>query len=161
VSGLAAAFDDSKVAQLLATSLALEGKASDRLATIFNTIAPDEDRKRRVLTMAKTMLSEQDFGKTGQFRAVWSSMETLLLAYDETPYVSAAYQATLEGAVARGEWRDGWWTVVIARPLVIDGASTLRAGAATSVAWAVWQGGEREVGSRKSVAINWVPLKVQ
>ena len=41
VSGLAAAFDDSKVAQLLATSLALEGKASDRLATIFNTIAPD------------------------------------------------------------------------------------------------------------------------
>jgi hypothetical protein len=47
---MAAAFDDVKVAQLLATALALDGRASDRLATIFNTIAPDEDRKRRVLT---------------------------------------------------------------------------------------------------------------
>ena len=82
VRGLAAAFDDSKVAQLLATALALEGKASDRLATIFNTIAPDEDRKRRVLTMARTMLSESDYGKagqTGQFQVLWASMEELLI----------------------------------------------------------------------------------
>jgi len=53
------------------------------------------------------MLSEQDFGKTGQFRAVWSSMETLLLSYDETPYVSASYQTSLEGAGARGEMLAG------------------------------------------------------
>lgn len=65
------------------------------------------------------------------------------------------------GSLARGEWKDGWWTVVITRPLAIEGGSTMRAGAATSVAWAVWQGGEHEVGSRKSVGINWVPLKVQ
>ena len=51
VARVAAAFDDAKVAQLLATALALEGRASDRLATIFNTIAPDDDRKRRVLTV--------------------------------------------------------------------------------------------------------------
>src|SRR5581483_6686693 len=49
LQGLAGAFDDEKVAQLLATALALDGQASDRLATIFNTIAPDEDRKHRVL----------------------------------------------------------------------------------------------------------------
>jgi HEAT repeat protein len=103
VSRITAAFDDAKVAQLLATALSRDGKATARLAQVFDTIAPDEDRKRRVLTMAKTMLGEQDFGKTGQFRAVWSSMETLLLSYDETPYVSAGYQASLEGAVARGE----------------------------------------------------------
>ena len=57
---------DSKVAQLLATSLALEGKASNRLATIFNTIAPDEERKRRVLTVTRKLLSESDFGKSEQ-----------------------------------------------------------------------------------------------
>ena len=71
VSNLTGAFDDSKVAQLLATALALEGKASDRLATIFSTIAPDEDRKRRVLTMTRSLLSESDFGgsaDTGQFQ---------------------------------------------------------------------------------------------
>jgi HEAT repeat protein len=103
VSRITAAFDDAKVAQLLATALARDGKATARLAQVFDTIAPDEARKRRVLTMAQTMLSEQDFGRTGQFRAVWSSMETLLLSYDETPYVSAGYQSSLEGAVERGE----------------------------------------------------------
>ena len=103
VARRAAAFDDSTVAQLLATALSRDGKATARLAQVFDTIAPDEERKRRVLTMARSMLSEQDFGKSGQFRAVWSSMETLLLTYDETAYVSDAYQATLEGATARGE----------------------------------------------------------
>jgi HEAT repeat protein len=106
VRGLAAAFDDSKVAQLLATSLALEGRASDRLATIFNTIAPDEDRKRRVLTMTRSLLSESDFGKsgqTGQFQALWASMEELLVSYNEKPFVSESYQAALDGVGGRAE----------------------------------------------------------
>ena len=106
VRGLAAAFDDSKVAQLLATALALEGKASDRLATIFNTIAPDEDRKRRVLTMARTMLSESDYGKagqTGQFQVLWASMEELLISYNDKPFVSESYQAALDGVGGRAE----------------------------------------------------------
>ena len=103
VSTIAASFDDDKVAQLLATALARDGKATVRLAQVFDTIAPDDDRKRRVLTMARTMLSEQDFGKSGQFRAVWSSMETLLLNYDEAPFVSGAYQAELDAAASRGE----------------------------------------------------------
>jgi HEAT repeat protein len=104
--GLAGAFDDDKVAQLLATALALEGRASDRLATIFNTIAPDEDRKRRVLTMTRSMLSESDFGKSGQggqFQALWGSMEELLVSYDDKPYVSDRYQATLGGVGGRAE----------------------------------------------------------
>ena len=106
VSSLAAAFDDSKVAQLLATSLALAGKASDRLATIFNTIAPDEDRKRRVLTMTRSLLGESDFGKsgqTGQFQALWASMEELLVSYNDQPFVSESYQATLDGLGDRAE----------------------------------------------------------
>jgi hypothetical protein len=107
VARLASAFDDQKVAELLATALSRDGKASARLAQVFDTIAPDEQRKRRVLTMTKSMLSEQDFGKSGQFRAVWSSMETLLLSYDESPYVSEAYQASLEGAAARGDMLAG------------------------------------------------------
>ena len=106
VGGLAAAFDDNKVAQLLATSLALEGKASDRLATIFNTIAPDDDRKRRVLTMTRNLLSESDFGKTGQggqFQGLWASMEELLISYNDKPFVSESYQASLDGLGDRAE----------------------------------------------------------
>jgi HEAT repeat protein len=103
VGSMAAAFDDAKVAQLLATALALEGRASDRLATIFNTIAPDEDRKRRVLTMTRTMLSETDFGKSGQFQVLWTSAEELLISYNDAPFVSDGYRAALDGVGGRAE----------------------------------------------------------
>ena len=103
VSGLAAAFDDTKVAQLLATAMALDGQASDRLATIFNTIAPDEDRKRRVLSLTRNMLSETDFGRSGQFQVLWASAEELLIAYNDKPFVSEAYRSALDGVGGRAE----------------------------------------------------------
>ncbi len=103
VRGMASAFDDVKVAQLLATALALDGQASDRLATIFNTIAPDDDRKRRVLTLTRSMLTETDFGKTGQFQVLWTSMEELLVSYNDKPFVSEAYRASLDGVGGRAE----------------------------------------------------------
>jgi len=103
VKGLGAAFDDAKVAQLLATALALEGQASDRLATIFNTIAPDEDRRRRVMTLTRSLLSETDFGKAGQFQTLWSSMEELLVSYNDKPFVSETYRAALDGVGGRAE----------------------------------------------------------
>jgi HEAT repeat protein len=107
IARITAAFDDDKVAELLATALARDGKASARLAQVFDTIAPDAARKQRVLTMTRSMLSEQDFGKGGQFKAVWASMEELLLSYDETPYVSTTYQTALEGAGERGDLMAG------------------------------------------------------
>jgi HEAT repeat protein len=100
-SGIAGAFDDSRVAQLLATTLAIDGQATDRLAGVFDTIAPDVARKRRVLTMTKTLLSDAPLGKGNQFEALWTSMEELLLAYNERPFVSASYRTALDGAAAR------------------------------------------------------------
>ena len=46
MTAIIGAMDDNRVAQLLATTLAIEGQASARLATVFNTIATDDDRKR-------------------------------------------------------------------------------------------------------------------
>src|SRR3954466_11960299 len=103
VRGMAAAFDDVKVAQLLATALALDGQASDRLATIFNTIAPDEDRKRRVMTLTRSLLSETDFGRSGQFQVLWASTEELLVAYNDREYVSDTYRNSLDGIGDRAE----------------------------------------------------------
>ena len=103
VQGLAGAFDDVKVAQLLATALAIDGQASDRLATIFNTIAPDDDRKERVLTLTRSMLSETDFGKAGQFQTLWSSMEELLVSYNDKPFVSESYRSALDNVGGRAE----------------------------------------------------------
>ena len=116
--GIADAFDDTKVAQLLATTLAIDGQASERLASVFDTIAPDDERKHRVLNLTRTMLSETTFGKTTQFQTLWTSMEELLLSYNERPFVSQEYRESLDGdrragrshgeprhsAGARGRW---------------------------------------------------------
>jgi hypothetical protein len=101
VTSVAAAFDDTQVARMLAAALATDGQATARLAEVFNTIAPDAERKQRVLTLTRSLLSKTTFGRSGQLQVLWSSMEALLFSYDENPFVSAPYRAALDGAGAR------------------------------------------------------------
>ncbi|MEX2273223.1 MAG: HEAT repeat domain-containing protein [Vicinamibacterales bacterium] len=97
----ALAFDEIQVAQLLATALALGGGTSPRLAEVFDTIAPDEPRKRRILTMTRSLLNDTDFGKRPEFDSLWISVEELLLAYNDNAFVSTAYRASLDTAGER------------------------------------------------------------
>jgi len=64
-------------------------------------------------------------------------------------------------ADGRGIWADGMWHVVITRPLAAGDANApaLRPGDQTLAAFAVWEGGAREVGSRKAWS-NFVQLKL-
>jgi len=64
-------------------------------------------------------------------------------------------------ALGKGVWKDGTWRVVITRPLVSDdlNAPRLEPGLQTYVAFAVWDGGGREVGARKAWA-SWTSLTV-
>jgi DMSO reductase family type II enzyme heme b subunit len=64
-------------------------------------------------------------------------------------------------ADGRGVWKDGAWRVVITRPMVSDDANAprLAPGDRTVAAFAVWEGGHREVGARKAWSV-WVPLVV-
>jgi DMSO reductase family type II enzyme heme b subunit len=62
-------------------------------------------------------------------------------------------------ALGQGIWKDGTWRVVITRPMVSDdpNAPQLVPGDRTFVAFAVWEGANREVGARKAWSA-WVPL---
>jgi hypothetical protein len=64
-------------------------------------------------------------------------------------------------ALGRGAWRDGGWRVVITRPMVSDdvNAPRLVPGDRTVAAFAVWEGGHREVGARKAWS-PWIPLVI-
>ncbi|HEX9368633.1 MAG TPA: HEAT repeat domain-containing protein [Vicinamibacterales bacterium] len=103
IPGIVDAMDDTRVAQLLATTLAIEGQATERLATVFNTIATDDDRKTRVLSLTRRLLSETDFGRQDAFQSLWSSMEELLLTYNERPFVSASYRTGLDQVGGRAD----------------------------------------------------------
>jgi len=65
-------------------------------------------------------------------------------------------------ALGKGVWKSGVWRVVITRPMVSDDANAprLTAGDQTVAAFAVWDGGNREVGARKAWA-PWVPLVIK
>lgn len=62
-------------------------------------------------------------------------------------------------ADGRGVWADGKWRVVITHPLAAGDANTpaLKAGDQTLAAFAAWEGGAKEVGSRKAWS-NWAQL---
>jgi hypothetical protein len=62
-------------------------------------------------------------------------------------------------ASGHGIWKDGRWSLVIVRPLQRPGGSSFAPGDSTFVAFAIWQGGAGEVGSRKSVTMTWTPLR--
>lgn len=75
-------------------------------------------------------------------------------------FSTSAVQAG-HGSDGKGVWKDGTWTVVITRPLVIDGGSSIVDGNQNALAFAVWQGGHGEVGSRKALTMAWTPIQVQ
>ncbi|MEW6320806.1 MAG: HEAT repeat domain-containing protein [Acidobacteriota bacterium] len=101
IESLRQAFDDHQVAMLLARAMARQGGATGRLAQIVETLAPDDERRRRVLRMADKLLGERDFGATRPLADIRASLEELLLKYDETPFVSAQYRQSMDAAVSR------------------------------------------------------------
>ena len=63
-------------------------------------------------------------------------------------------------ADGKGVWADGTWRVVVTHPLAGDAADVrLAPGGETAAAFAVWDGGGREVGSRKAWS-TWTIVKL-
>lgn len=100
---LAATMDENEVATLLARTLALDGRATARLASVFETLAPDDDRKRRVLSRTRTLLAETALGGVADFQAIWTATEELLLSYTDKPFVSSEYRDSLDRIGERAE----------------------------------------------------------
>ena len=64
-------------------------------------------------------------------------------------------------SIAHGEWKNGEWVVVISRALKRPNGSVLEVGKGAAFGLAVWQGGQDEVASRKSITMQWAPFKVE
>lgn len=101
VAALRQSFDDQQVALLLARALSSPGHATNRLARVLDTLAPDDQRKKRVLTLAKKLISERDFGSKRPIDDIRKSLDELLLQYDESTYVSKEYRESMDTAVSR------------------------------------------------------------
>ena len=106
--------------------------------------------------------TERDREKFSPGRAEGNPQSFPKTGVDEVIAEGFSTSSVQEGhdSAARAVWENGAWTLVISRSLAIDGGSTLAPGKQGWIAFAVWQGGEAEVGSRKSVTMAWTPLQV-
>jgi len=61
-----------------------------------------------------------------------------------------------QDVIGKGVWSEGRWKVIFARPMVTadPNDAVFEPGGTTSIAFAIWQGGNREVDGRKSFS-NW------
>jgi DMSO reductase family type II enzyme heme b subunit len=68
--------------------------------------------------------------------------------------------ASESGLEAQARWADGGWSLVFRRPLAAraDERVELRAGAATRIAFAVWEGSNAERAGQKSASAGFTPL---
>jgi hypothetical protein len=66
-----------------------------------------------------------------------------------------------QDADGRGLWKDGTWRVVFTHPLTpfSKNSTQFTVGGETVIAFAVWEGGHREVGPRKAWS-SWVPFRL-
>ena len=103
VAALKKSFDDQQIALLLARALSSPGHATNRLAKVLDTLAPDEERKKRVLTLAKRLVAERNFGGKRPIDDIRKSLDELMLQYDETTYVSKDYRESMDQAASRAE----------------------------------------------------------
>ena len=101
VAALKQSFDDQQVALLLARAMSAPGQSTSRLAKVLDTLAPDEARKKRVLALAKKLLSERDFGSKRPIDDIKKSLDELLLQYDESTYISREYRESIDQAGRR------------------------------------------------------------
>jgi HEAT repeat protein len=101
MSALKQTFDEQQVAMLLARALAKSGEVTNRLSQMLDTMAPDEERRQRVLRLADKLLTERDFGAKRPITDIRNSLEELLLKYDESPYVSETYRDSMDRATDR------------------------------------------------------------
>ncbi len=101
VSVLKQTFDDQQVALLLARALSTPGHPTNRLAQVLDTLAPDAERRKRVLKLTERLISERDFGSRRPLDDIRQSLDELLIKYDETEYVSREYRTSIDDAAVR------------------------------------------------------------
>jgi hypothetical protein len=106
-----------------------------------------DEKNREQFSPGKASGNPQSYSKTG---------------VDEIYAEGFSTSSVQEGhhSVGKAVWEDGEWTLVIVRPLSNEGGSVLEAGKKSWAAFAVWQGGEGEVGSRKCVTMAWTPVSL-
>ncbi len=103
VDAIASRFDDEETAKMLAAALAAEGKASTRMASALATLVGDEERRKRILRLARLHADAIVPGGPEAVTSFWTTFERLLDGPADAMFVSKLYGESIEQAAARAE----------------------------------------------------------
>ena len=129
----------------------------DRVAALYPHAAGDgypfEQNASARAEMAKRYAPAMAAGNPVTARPQNGPVQQMLAEGFGTSSVPSEQRAT-----GRGAWTTNAWAVTIARPLVGgDGRNNLEVGKKAYIALAVWDGAERQTGSRK-MRSGWIPM---
>ncbi len=132
----------------------------DRVAALYPGMAvdtyPSEQNPAARAEMEKRYAPAAAAGNPVTVRPQSGAVQQLVAEGFGTSSVPPVQKAT-----GRGVWSQTSWAVTIARPLQEGaGRNNLEVGTKTYVAFAVWDGAERQTGSRK-MRSGWVPLLLE
>ena len=96
-SELQSRLTDDMVSKFLVDNVIKDRGATNRLATAFHTLVPDESRQQNILAAATEQAAAM-FGADPQFENVWSSSTEMLMSYSDAQYVSDDYARELTTA---------------------------------------------------------------
>lgn len=101
VSALIERMSDASIAGFVADSVIAERGASERLAHAFQLLAPEFDRQRQVLALAREEVAAWDMGREQDeedCRSLWQSIEQMLMSYTDARYIAEDYARELSRA---------------------------------------------------------------
>jgi len=114
---LTAEFSDDEFLDMFATILSLEGKAGERIRTVFEILAADRDRGGGLAAKAGERRRESRKAKEYYDLKTWETIEKLLLARSEAAYLGSDHARFLESiSAARRTYADRLGSAPVADP---------------------------------------------
>jgi hypothetical protein len=101
VAAMAERMSDESVAHVVAESVITERGATGRLAHAFQALAPEQDRQRQLLALARKEVDQSELGREASFSELWTNVEGMLTSYSDAAYVSSEYGRELSSARTR------------------------------------------------------------
>lgn len=89
---------DGAIAGFVATSVAAERGATERLAQAFEALVPEDERKDRLLDLAHDEAQHTELGRESGFEELWQGAKEMLLSYSDTKFVSDEYARELSAS---------------------------------------------------------------
>jgi hypothetical protein len=92
---------DNTIADFVAGAVVAERGASERLKMAFEALVPENERKERLLDIAKETAAASPLGGEAGFDNLWQGAAQLLMSYSDKPFVSEEYGRELSGTRAQ------------------------------------------------------------